>query len=59
MELFFKLANDEGVTVVFISHNIEHALRYGDRVLGLADGRLKLDSSAARLSEKFLRGLYN
>lgn len=59
MDLFFKLARKEGVTVVFTSHNIEHALRYGDRVLGLADGHLKLDATAATLSAADLRGLYD
>ncbi len=59
MDLFFKLAREEGVTVVFTSHNIDHALRYGDRVLGLADGRLKLDATAASLSPSDLRGLYD
>ncbi|MEL6680790.1 MAG: ATP-binding cassette domain-containing protein [Pseudomonadota bacterium] len=59
MDLFFRLARDEGVTVVFISHNIAHALRYGDRVLGLAGGRMELDARAAVLSEADLRGLYD
>ena len=59
MDLFFGLARDEGVTVVFISHNIAHALQYGDRVLGLAEGRLKLDLRASALSETDLRGLYD
>jgi phosphonate transport system ATP-binding protein len=58
MELFFRLARDEGVTVVFISHNIAHALRYGDRVLGLAGGQLKLDATAASLDTSDLRELY-
>ncbi|MEL6264064.1 MAG: ATP-binding cassette domain-containing protein [Pseudomonadota bacterium] len=59
MDLFFRLARDEGVTVVFISHSIAHALRYGDRVLGLAGGRLELDARAGTLSEDDLRGLYD
>ncbi len=59
MELFFALARKEAVTVVFTSHNIEHALRYGDRVLGLADGCLKLDTAASALSAADLRGLYD
>lgn len=59
MDLFFALARQEGVTVVFISHNIDHALRYGDRVLGLADGGLKLDAHAASLASSDLRGLYD
>lgn len=59
MDLFFALAREEVVTVVFTSHNIEHALRYGDRVLGLADGQLKLDTTATALSAADLRGLYD
>jgi len=47
------------VTVVFTSHNIEHALKYGGRVLGLAQGRLQLDATAASLSAAQLRGLYD
>ncbi|MEO0989356.1 MAG: ATP-binding cassette domain-containing protein [Pseudomonadota bacterium] len=59
MDLFFRLAREDGVTMVFISHHIDHALTYGDRVLGLADNRLKLDTSAASLSANDLRGLYD
>jgi phosphonate transport system ATP-binding protein len=59
MELFFDLARAQKVTVVFISHHIDHALKYGDRVLGLADGGLKLDATAASLSPSDLRGLYD
>ena len=59
MALFFRLARQDGVTVVFTSHNIDHALRYGDRVLGLAGGGLRLDATAASLSPSDLRGLYD
>ncbi|MEN0088493.1 MAG: ATP-binding cassette domain-containing protein [Pseudomonadota bacterium] len=59
MDLFFQLARQNKVTVVFTSHHIDHALRYGDRVLGLADGALKLDAKAQSLSASDLRGLYD
>ncbi|MEO1797477.1 MAG: ATP-binding cassette domain-containing protein [Pseudomonadota bacterium] len=59
MDLFFSLARKEGVTVIFISHNIEHALKYGDRVLGLAGGGMPLDARAESLSAVDLRGLYD
>lgn len=59
MAMFFDLVRREGVTVVFTSHHIEHALSYGDRVLGLADGKLKLDATAASLAANDLRGLYD
>ena len=59
MALFFNLARQDGVTVVFTSHNIDHALQYGDRILGLAEGRLKMDATAASLCADDLRGLYD
>ena len=59
MDLFFALARQEGVTVIFISHNIAHALKYGDRVLGLAAGQLGLDRRADSLNATELRGLYD
>ncbi len=59
MDLFFSLARQENVTVIFISHNIEHALHYGDRILGLADGKMPLDARADSLSAQELRGLYD
>jgi phosphonate transport system ATP-binding protein len=59
MALFFRLARQEGLTVIFISHNMAHVLGYGDRVLGLADGGLRLDAPAGDLTENDLRGLYD
>jgi len=59
MDLFFDLARQEGVTVIFISHNIDHALKYGDRVLGLAHGGMSLDARSASLDATQLRGLYD
>jgi len=59
MDMFFALARKEGVTVIFISHNIDHALQYGDRVLGLAEGGMPLDARAESLSAQELRGLYD
>lgn len=59
MELFFKLVRDEDVTVLFTSHNIDHALKYGDRVLGLARGAMQLDATAASVTGQELRGLYD
>lgn len=58
MELFFRLVRSEGVTVLFTSHNIDHALRYGDRVLGLAGGRIAIDAAPAALSRRELDALY-
>lgn len=58
MALFFALMRDQGVTVLFTSHHIEHALGYADRVLGLRDGALKLDAPAGALDAAEIRSLY-
>lgn len=58
MALFFRLMREHGVTVLFTSHHIDHALSYADRVLGLRDGALSLDAPAAELDAQELRRLY-
>jgi phosphonate transport system ATP-binding protein len=58
MELFSALIRQNGLTLLFTSHNLEHALRYGDRVIGLHGGRLVLDAAARDLRAADLRGLY-
>ncbi|HHB81624.1 MAG TPA: ATP-binding cassette domain-containing protein [Aliiroseovarius sp.] len=59
MALFFSLVRRENVTVIFISHNIDHALEYGDRILGLGQGRLQLNAPVADLNAAELRKIYD
>jgi len=56
--VFSDLARAQGLTLVFVTHHLEHALRYADRVLGLQGGRLVLDAPAANQSIAGLRGMY-
>jgi phosphonate transport system ATP-binding protein len=58
MQLFVKLIKDEGQTLLFVSHNLEHALSYADRIVGLRYGRLELDAAASSENRVTLRGLY-
>jgi phosphonate transport system ATP-binding protein len=58
MRLFLALMRKEKKTVVFTSHNLNHALDYADRVVGLSAGKVILDMPAAGLRESDLRGLY-
>jgi phosphonate transport system ATP-binding protein len=59
METFAKLARDHGLTLVFVSHHLDHALHYADRVLGLRGGRLDLDAPTANENTESLRSLYD
>lgn len=58
MDCFSRLVRDRGLTLVFVSHHLDHALAYTDRILGLRAGRLDLDAPAASETISGLRGLY-
>ena len=58
MELFLDLIRRQGLTLVFTSHSVRHALKYADRVVGLKSGRVEMDSPASELDAETLRGIY-
>ncbi len=58
MALFMSLVKREGVTVLFTSHNVQHALSYGDRILGLQGGRIAIDAPSANVTSTEMAQLY-
>ncbi len=58
MELFAALGRARGLTLFFVSHHIEHALQYADRILGVRDRQLMLDSASGAETLTSLRGFY-
>jgi phosphonate transport system ATP-binding protein len=58
MKVFSDLAQQQNLTLVFVTHHLEHALRYADRVLGLREGALTLDTATQDQSIQQLRGMY-
>jgi phosphonate transport system ATP-binding protein len=52
------VSRDTGTTLIFTTHHLDHALRYAERVIGLAGGRLHIDAPAVTLAPGSLRGLY-
>jgi phosphonate transport system ATP-binding protein len=59
MATFARVGRETGTTLVFTTHNLEHALRHAGRVVGLRNGRLELDAPAGGLALGGLRGLYD
>jgi len=59
MDLFRRLNREHGLTFVFVSHQLDHALAYSDRILGLKDKALVLDAPSSQHSVSSLRGLYD
>lgn len=58
MALFMSLVKREGVTVLFTSHNVQHALSYGDRILGLQGGRIAIDAATRNVTAQDMAALY-
>lgn len=58
MELFSNLMRQQGLTVLFTSHDLRHAVTYTDRILGLSNGKIALDVPAAGQRVQALRALY-
>ncbi|MFP4070985.1 MAG: phosphonate ABC transporter ATP-binding protein [Desulfovibrionales bacterium] len=58
MALFLDLIKREGLTLYYTSHNLEHALRYSDRILGIRNGRVALDAPSGAMNAKALREIY-
>lgn len=58
MELFTRLMRDEGITLVFTSHHLDHALGYAERLIGIKAGRIVLDDVSASQDIAQLRELY-
>ncbi len=58
MALFMSLVKREGVTVLFTSHNVQHALNYGDRILGLQGGQMVIDAPSSRVTAAEMAQIY-
>ena len=58
MELFARLMEKVRLTFVFTSHNLQHAVRYADRLLALRRGTLQLDAPAKSQNLAALHELY-
>jgi phosphonate transport system ATP-binding protein len=59
MRLFSTLVREEGLTMLFTSHDLSHAIKYADRVIALRQGVIALDAPSSELSVATLRALYD
>ena len=59
MDLLYRLAKDKGLTLIVISHRLEHTIRYSDRIVGLADGRIALDMPSISADPRLLRRFFS
>ena len=58
MATLARLVEEEGASLLFTSHNIDHARRYADRVIALRGGRIVHDRPVDALGAADLEALY-
>jgi phosphonate transport system ATP-binding protein len=58
MDLLVRVCREDGLTMVCTLHQIEVALQWTSRVVGLRLGEIKLDEPTELLDAVRLRGLY-
>ncbi|MCB6179763.1 ATP-binding cassette domain-containing protein [Rhodobacter sp. Har01] len=59
MALLLGLVRQDGLSLLVISHRLEHTLAFSDRILGLAQGRIALDLPTAQANEPGLRRFFD
>jgi phosphonate transport system ATP-binding protein len=59
MSLLRNLVREERLSLLVISHRLEHALRFSDRILGLANGRIALDLATPQATATSLRQFFD
>lgn len=59
MDLLWEVIRENGMTVVCVLHQIDIALEYGDRVIGLKEGKILINEGTANLSKEKISSLYD
>ena len=55
MALFGQLCADHGITLLYTSHDMHHALDYATRVIALKNGTILFDKPSAQVSPADLK----
>jgi phosphonate transport system ATP-binding protein len=58
MELLVQCCIEDGITVLCSLHQVELALGWADRLIGLRDGKVVLDSLVKDLDQEEVMGVY-
>ncbi len=58
LSLIKEICAKQGIAVICNLHQVDLALRFADRVVGLSGGRVLLDEKAEAISEDYVRQIY-
>ena len=58
MGLFSELCREAGVSLIFSTHNISHAVDFADRMMAMKSGRISLDGRTGSVDLQALKEEY-
>lgn len=58
MEVFADLVDEEGSTLIFISHHLSHAVEFADRIVGIKNKKIGFDVLSHETSIEELESIY-
>ena len=58
MTLLRDIAKENSITVICNLHQVELALKYSDRIIGLSSGRIVLDNRITDVDQAYIRNIY-
>ncbi|MEH6718746.1 MAG: ATP-binding cassette domain-containing protein [Aurantimonas endophytica] len=59
MTIFSDLAAEHGITLVYTTHDMEHALNYSDRIIALKAGRVHFDLPTAMVCRQQMEDVFH
>ena len=59
MQQFSQLAKQNNITLIFTSHDMDHAVAYSDRVIALKGGKIHFDRISQDVSQDELEDVFN
>ena len=59
MELFMNLNENESLTFLYVSHDLDHAMEYSERILGLSKGEIIMNGKTVDFNKKDLNEIYH
>jgi phosphonate transport system ATP-binding protein len=58
MDLLWDVVRERGMTVICTLHQLDVALEYGERFLGMKAGTIEIDAARSKVNKDFLNTLY-
>jgi phosphonate transport system ATP-binding protein len=58
LSLLKEISSSQGITVLCNLHQVDFALRFADRIIGLSEGRIVMDKPVKEVDGEYIHKIY-